>query len=166
MKKISYLLVASAALLLASCTGEKSKSEDQTTAETTEMEVVEETPAYVGSYEGTLPCADCSGIATKLIINEDMTYALTSEYLEKEDGLFEENGTYEVIDIEGGQVLALTAGDNKTYYRVLDNAVALVADETGTLTESELAEHYILAKVVEVEEIPLETEVAEEEVEA
>lgn len=145
MKKISLLLAASAALLFASCdTKESNNSEDQATVETETTEVVAETPAYVGSYEGTLPCADCSGILTKLTIREDTTYDLSSEYLEKEDGKFEQSGVYE---LNGDVIVLITpSSGEKTYYKILDNSLALV-DSTGVQNTGELASHYILNKV-------------------
>ena len=47
-----------------------------------------------GVYEGTLPAADCKGIKTMLVINEDKTYTLKSEYIGKKDATFETCGVY------------------------------------------------------------------------
>ena len=52
---------------------------------------------FYGTYEGTLPCADCSGIRTTLKINSDTTYELRSEYLGRKDGVFEESGIYNIV---------------------------------------------------------------------
>lgn len=41
---------------------------------------------WMGTYEGTLPCASCPGIETKLIINQDYTYSLEENYLGQEAG--------------------------------------------------------------------------------
>ncbi|BDE83025.1 copper resistance protein NlpE [Porphyromonas somerae] len=149
MKKISLLLVATATLFLASCSSKESKTTEQ--EEATQTEVTEEvaTPAYVGTYEGTLPAADAAGFKTTLTINADMTYQLT-QVAEggKEENKTEESGTYNLL--ENGDVLELITPSTgaKTYYKVLDNSVALVSDATGTLAEGELADKYILNKVV------------------
>ena len=50
-----------------------------------------------GTYEGTLPAADCEGIKTILVINEDKTYTLKSEYIGREDATFETSGIYHII---------------------------------------------------------------------
>ncbi|MOA32093.1 Lipoprotein NlpE precursor [compost metagenome] len=47
----------------------------------------------MGSYSGTLPCADCEGIKTELFIYLDNTYVLKETYLGKGDGKpFESTG--------------------------------------------------------------------------
>lgn len=50
-----------------------------------------------GTYEGTLPAADCEGIKTILVINGDKTYTLKSEYIGREDATFETSGIYHII---------------------------------------------------------------------
>lgn len=148
MKKISLLLVATATLFLASCSSKESKTTEQ--EEATQTEVTEEvaTPAYVGTYEGTLPAADAAGFKTTLTINADMTYQLT-QVAEggKEENKTEESGTYNLLENDVLELITPSTGA-KTYYKVLDNSVALASDATGTLAEGELADKYILNKVV------------------
>lgn len=50
---------------------------------------------YFGIYKGTLPGADCPGIATTLTLAADGTYALRMEYLGREV-VFDESGRFEV----------------------------------------------------------------------
>ena len=148
MKKISLLLVATATLFLASCSSKESKTTEQ--EEATQTEVTEEvaTPAYVGTYEGTLPAADAAGFKTTLTINADMTYQLTQvAEVGKEENKTEESGTYNLLENDVLELITPSTGA-KTYYKVLDNSVALVSDATGTLAEGELADKYILNKVV------------------
>src|SRR5215831_11048242 len=38
---------------------------------------------WAGTYEGTLPCADCPGIRTKVQLRMDGRFTLTQEYLER-----------------------------------------------------------------------------------
>lgn len=99
---------------------------------------------YVGIYEGTLPCADCEGIKTKLTIKNDTTYELKGMYLGKEDGKIETNGIYNIINGEILELVTPSSGD-KTYYKILEDAVAL-SDASGKLVEGELAEDSILKK--------------------
>lgn len=152
MKKISFLLVACATIMFAACDGKQSKSsEEQTVVETEEvvdMASSELAIDYIGVYEGTLPCADCEGIQTLLTIREDKTYDLVSEYLGKQDSKFEESGVYNIINGEVIELVTPSSGE-KTYYKILESSVALVADSTGVLNEGELAKYYILAKKAE-----------------
>lgn len=57
-------------------------------------EIQAQTSNLFGTYEGTLPAADCEGIKTILVINEDKTYTLKSEYIGREDATFETSGIY------------------------------------------------------------------------
>ena len=144
MKAIYLLLSVALVVAMSSCTN-KQKQAEQATETTEEVVTVNETPAYVGTFEGTLPCADCDGIKTVLTINEDTTYSLSSEYLGKKDGLFEQSGVYSLV--MDGQVLELvtpSTGD-KIYYRIVDNGVA-VSDAEGTVNEGERAQDYVLTK--------------------
>lgn len=98
---------------------------------------------FCGTYEGTLPCADCDGVKTTLKINDDTTYGLRSEYLGKKDGVMEESGVYRTV----GDVIELitpSSGD-KTYYKYVDDAVIL-CDSTGKVADGKLVEHYVLKK--------------------
>jgi heat shock protein HslJ len=40
---------------------------------------------WAGVYEGVLPCADCPGIQTRLTLNRDETYELSTLYLERDN---------------------------------------------------------------------------------
>ena len=84
-----------------------------------------------GTYEGTLPAADCEGIKTILVINEDAT--------------FETSGIYHII---GDSIMELDtpSSGEKTYYRMLNNRQVMLSDKEGTISQSLLAEHYILNK--------------------
>ncbi len=141
MKKLSILLFALAAIVFIGCNNAKQKNAENVDASKDVMA----SENFYGTYEGTLPCADCPGIKTVLTINDDTTYELKSEYLEKEDGNFNQSGVYELAHDGKVLVLITPSSGEKIYYRILDSAVALT-DETGALNEGELAEFYILKK--------------------
>lgn len=144
MKAMKLFLAGAVLVAMVSCTGAQKKKDavQQEAPATSEMQAP---VAYYGTYEGTLPCADCEGIKTLLTINEDTTYALKSEYLGKKEAIFEESGTYNVLNGDVIELVTPSSGE-KTYYKILEGAVALTADSTGTLNDGELAEHYILKK--------------------
>lgn len=103
MKKM-ILSVLMTGLLAVSC----SKKEEATTQETTteQTETSNEKVEFSGTFEGTFPCADCSGIETKLTLNEeDKTFVLEQKYLEKEDGEFTQKGNFEIS--KDGQCIIL-----------------------------------------------------------
>lgn len=62
-----------------------------------QTEIPQETQSetnFSGTYQGVLPCADCAGIDTTLILNQDGTYTLISQYGDK--GIFENTGHWEM----------------------------------------------------------------------
>ncbi len=48
------------------------------------------------TYVGQLPCADCSGIKTKLTLNPDLTYVMDQTYVGSREAqnTFQDKGTY------------------------------------------------------------------------
>lgn len=141
----SKFILSSALLLLAtglsSCTDStKKKTEQQEVVEVVSEKIA---PQYVGTYEGTLPCADCDGNKTTLVILSDGTYELKNDYIGKEHNSYTECGTYYLKD--GVIELVTPSSGRKTYYKVLEESVAL-CDSVGTLNDGELADKYILKK--------------------
>ena len=133
-------------LVIASCqcNNTKDNSKKATVAVQEVSADTRSTNSFCGTYEGTLPAADCAGIRTTLVLNEDTTYDLTSVYLTEEPQEFKTSGVYER---EGEQLIILItpSSGEKTYYRILENAVALVNAE-GQMAEGEMAELYVLKK--------------------
>jgi|GEM_PF-4770831 Uncharacterized lipoprotein NlpE involved in copper resistance len=60
--------IALFAVLLAGCCGAPTYDSNSAAAPT-------------GTYQGTLPCADCAGIATELTLNANQTFTLKETYL-------------------------------------------------------------------------------------
>lgn len=139
MKKLSILLVALVSIALISCNNAKQKK-----AETPDMHTSEMALDYHGVYEGTLPCADCEGIKTKLTINDDNTFVLNSEYLGEENATFEDKGTY---FIENGEILVTQEEDGEQkYYKLQEGSLAQL-DANKKPVEGEMAPFYVLTKV-------------------
>ena len=139
MKKLSILLVALVSITLISCNNAKQKK-----AETPDMHTSEMALDYHGVYEGTLPCADCEGIKTKLAINDDNTFVLNSEYLGEENATFEDKGTY---FIENGEILVTQEEDGEQkYYKLQEGSLAQL-DANKKPVEGEMAPFYVLTKV-------------------
>ena len=102
---------------------------------------------FYGTYEGTLPAADCEGIKTTLTLNKDKTYILRSEYIGEgeKSATFESKGHYNLIN--GNLIeLSLTSSNEKSYYKILDGSKVMLSDKEGTVNQGVLAEYYILKK--------------------
>lgn len=77
------LLISLTVLLLAACTNpivrpEATRSPDPAHNSRNSLD-------WLGTYSGTLPCADCAGIALRLSLSEDGQYQLSTQYLDRQD---------------------------------------------------------------------------------
>ena len=76
---------------------------------------------------------------------QDKTYTLKSEYIGRKDATFETSGIYHIIGDSIMELVTPSSGE-KTYYRMLNNRQVMLSDKEGTISQSLLAEHYILNK--------------------
>ena len=97
---------------------------------------------WQGTYEGTLPCADCPGIHTVVTLADDGTFTYEAEYLER-DTKVADSGTFMWHD--NGSVVHLTGEDTDIKFQVGENQLFHL-DQEGKRIEGELAENYILKK--------------------
>ena len=91
-KKLVLTAAVIAALSVVSCNGKKTNSQgsDQDSLSYAENDSLNSNDVILdsiaGTYEGTLPAADCPGIKTVLTLNADSTYQYSADYLERKDG--------------------------------------------------------------------------------
>lgn len=161
MKKLFVLITVVSAFLITSCNNTSNQNTENSNLE--EEEWVEESPTsdelseeelvdghtsqnaldWAGTYEGTLPCADCPGIKIELTINSDQTFSMYQEYLER-DVKGTETGTFSWD--EGGNVVTLTTESGREdLYQVGENRLYRL-DPEGNRVQGELADLYILEK--------------------
>ena len=95
-----------------------------------------------GTYQGTLPAASGPGIETTLTLEKNGIYNLKSVYLDEDDGVFDEVGTYyvedDVITLNSPQVEAV-------YFKLEDNQVRRL-DHRRQQIIGNMADYYILKK--------------------
>lgn len=103
-----------------------------------------------GVFYGTLPCADCAGIETSLLFNNDGTYRASEMYLKNDKEEFASSGKWELS--KNGKTVTLTDAEGiKNYYSLLDGALVKL-DMNGEKIESEL-NYTLTKKVVEFKDI-------------
>ncbi len=147
MKQIKLITsIALLALCMISCNN--SKQTNATVSQTDSLDVSAETApvaTYYGTYEGVLPTANAAGVRTVLVVNEDNTFTLKSEYIGKGDsGRFEDVGNYSV----NNNVITLTDNKGKKlFYRIDDGKVSL-CDPDGNVASPEMADKYSLMKKI------------------
>lgn len=144
MKKVLLFGALALTVAFASCNNKQTKA-DATVTDSVAVVVNNDSvaPSYLGEYEGTIPCADCPGIKVNLKLDDDTTYNLKEEYLEKKDGKMEYTGNYTV---ENDLITLIRPSTNeKTYYKIQANAVEM-CDSTGKVAEVATAGKYTLTK--------------------
>lgn len=98
---------------------------------------------WQGTYSGILPCASCSGIETEISLNNDQTYVLTQEYLDKQN-VFTSKGkfTWQNNNI---QLEDSASKDSKIIFKVEEGRLRKL-DTQGNQIEGAMADNYILFK--------------------
>lgn len=145
--KTKFFLSAIAALALVSCNNTNQNTEGVTTTESVEVidaHTSETALDWAGTYEGTLPCANCEGIETTIVLNQDKSFTITEKYLKEPSLVVESKGSFSWD--KAGQVVILEAEDDlKRNYKVVEHAI-IHLDSNAKEIKGELAEHYRLAK--------------------
>lgn len=151
MKRKLIVLTVGALAVLSSCTEKKTTANATDKDSTSVVDTTATDDNYVdlavvsGTYEGTLPAADCPGIKTVLTIKADSTYQLQQDYIDKKNGHDEASGVFKVLD---GKVLMIVrpSSGEQTYYKVKDNNSIVMTDSLGVEPEGETAKLYVLKK--------------------
>ena len=98
-----------------------------------------------GMYKGVLPCADCEGIETNIILNTDNTYLIQTKYLGKgETKPVEKTGSF-TRNAEGNTVIFSGVENAPNQYFVGENKL-IQLDLAGKKIDGKLAEKYVLTK--------------------
>lgn len=142
-----YLAVIAAAMMVA-CNGKKTaqdemKNDSVSVADSVSADV--DLAAVAGTYEGTLPAADCPGIKTVLTINADSTYQLQQDYIDRKDGHDEASGVLQVLDGNVMMIVRPSSGEH-SFYKVKDSKSIVMTDSLGNEPEGETAKLYVLTK--------------------
>lgn len=142
-----FLAVAAVALM-ASC-GDKKTAQNEANADSisvadTTMSALDLT-AVAGTYEGTLPAADCPGFKTVITINADSTYQMQQDAIDRKDGHDEASGILEIKD-DNLLVLVRPSSDDRTYIKVKDADSIVLTDSVGNEPEGEIAKLYVLTR--------------------
>ena len=113
------LLLSVAAVFVTACMPRTEGTALTTTARPADMHTSQNSLDWAGAYEGTLPCADCPGIKTRLTLNRDGSYELSTLYLDRQvarqlaRGQFTWNDAGNAITLDakgGGQRFAVGEG--------------------------------------------------------
>ena len=150
-KKLVLTAAVIAALSMSSCNSKKANSPetDKDSLSYAEKDSLESNDFVLdplaGTYEGTLPAADCPGIKTVLTLNADSTYQYAADYIDRKDGHDEASGIYKVLAHRVIEITRPSSGET-SYYKVRDAHSLIMTDSIGTEPEGAMAKHYVLTK--------------------
>ena len=151
MKRKLIVLTVGALAVLSSCTEKKTTANATDKDSTSVVDTTATDDNYVdlaavsGTYEGTLPAADCPGIKTVLTIKADSTYQLQQDYIDKKNGHDDASVVFKVLDGKRLMLIRPSSGE-QTYYKVKDNNSIVMTDSLGVEPEGETAKLYVLKK--------------------
>lgn len=97
---------------------------------------------WQGTYLGVLPCADCEGIKTRIVLNKDLSYTIETSYLGKEPKVFQTKGAF-TWDENGGKI---TLADSENQVLQVGENCLIQFDKNGRKITGDLADKYILKK--------------------
>ena len=136
MKKLISAMALVVALPSTACSGggNTAPAPRETAAPTTDT-------AYCGTYQGTLPAADCPGIKTVLTIAADSTYTLSSQYIDRQGQPVVTSGVYHLK--QGGKLIELVtpSSGEKTCYKSI-----VMTDAAGIEPQGPTAKFYVLKR--------------------
>jgi uncharacterized lipoprotein NlpE involved in copper resistance len=98
---------------------------------------------WAGVYTGTIPSAGGSGINVRMKLNNDNTYELTYEYIDKPANPFTNTGSFTWNDT--GDIINLGIAETPSYYKVTENKL-IQLDMEGKPITGNLADMYVLKK--------------------
>jgi copper homeostasis protein (lipoprotein) len=142
MKK--YLIILVLIVQIIGVTSCKSTKNTQTNAIKTTGDNSMTSVDWAGTYQGVLPCADCEGIQTQLVLNKDLSYVLETRYIGKDDKIFQTKGAFK-WDSTGSRITL--DGSNNQMYLVGENKLFHL-DKDGNRITGNLENNYIMEKEI------------------
>ena len=145
--KRHILTLGVAVLMFASCQNNPSQNANNVVSDTTTMmenaaEKVEEmvTPQLLATYVGTLPAADCGGMATVIHLYADDTYVKQENCASKN---FESKEEGKVERTDKGFTLVSKADNHKSFYITKGDNIVQVGEDGK---EPQMVKEYTLTK--------------------
>lgn len=142
MKKLIYTL-SFYSFLLCACNNSANNSTSADDSVKIKSVVVDSVALKAsGIYGGFVPCADCEGIITYLLLNPDMTYRLEETYYKKDEKVFSTNGSWK---LDNGKVVLYANNEIKLSF-LPDGGKLWQLDSEGHRISGNLGNKYVLNK--------------------
>lgn len=148
--KLPVFYFCLAAISLSAC-NQTSKNSQHTAADSTAHETAAADNAHTsqnsldwsGTYEATIPCADCEGIKTNIALKSNNTFIIVSEYINKNSKV-EDSG--KIMWHNNGSVVHLTGKETDIKLKVGENKL-IGLDQEGHEIDGPNAHLYVYNKV-------------------
>jgi len=155
MKIFSILFILSTSLLSLSCTSTTNDDPTTQNVATPDQHTSQNSLDWAGTYSGILPCASCEGIKTDLVLNDDMSYSLTTFYVGEGNEEFTETGTFKWNDA-GNTVILDGLTDRPNQFFVGENMLFQL-DMNGNRITGDMADAYKLERNSSAELVPTDS---------
>ncbi|MCW3462641.1 copper resistance protein NlpE N-terminal domain-containing protein [Chitinophaga nivalis] len=143
MRNLLYL----SSLLLATLAACNNNTPDNTSGTDSTTQVTHPVPtlAINGTYQGTLPCADCPGMDYQVSLYDDHTFSELTAYQGRgKGGASVEKGTWKQLN--DSTVVLIKSTDSSTTFLASEGNLLLL-DAKGHRVEGVLASNYVLKPV-------------------
>ncbi len=148
--KLPVFYFCLAAISLSAC-NQTSKNSQHTAADSVTHETAAADNAHTsqnsldwpGTYEATIPCADCEGIKTNITLKSNNTFTIVSEYINKNTKV---EDTGKVMWHDNGTVVHLTGKETNIKLKVGENKL-IGLDQEGHEIDGPNAHLYVYNKV-------------------
>lgn len=97
---------------------------------------------WAGMYDATVPCADCPGIKTSLTLNNDRTFSITEEYIDR-NSKNQDKGSFTWDN--AGSIITLKGKTANYQYKVGEN-ILIQLDMDGKEIDGPNKDLYIFKK--------------------
>src|SRR5690606_11173031 len=141
MKIFSILLFIATSLVISGCSSSNDRYDENAMADHHNSQ---NSLDWSGTYTGLLPCASCESIKTDLVLNEDMTYVLTTFYLGENGDEIVETGSFTWNDA-GNTVVLDGLNDRPNQFFVGENMLFQL-DMDGNRIAGDMADAYKLTR--------------------
>jgi copper homeostasis protein (lipoprotein) len=100
---------------------------------------------WPGTYTGVLPCADCPGIETTVVLADNNTFVIKTKYIDRGKDVFQDHGKFTWND--AGQIVTLVGTKGTRKFFVGEHTLTQL-DSAGNRITGANADKYILKQTI------------------
>lgn len=142
MKKIIYILLLPS-LFVGACNNSASDNEQKADSVNLKTVLIDSVALKsAGVYAGFVPCPDCEGIITNLLLSPNMTFRLEETYYKKDEKAYHTNGVWKM---ENGRINLYDSNEVKVSF-LSEGEKLWQLDHEGNRISGNLGDKYVLTR--------------------